>query len=146
LSLRYCGTDESIARHLKSILLLHMVLCSHFKFLYICFLGVFFWIAHVYTRVKIIGWSGHTIQNYSSFVIYVIFVCVREWSGSKATIWIHVAVNYIGSFFPLLERWAPVRCSTSITFGAKSRRGALTVGEGSEKKIYCDNYCWKVKV
>jgi len=40
LSLQYCGTDQSIARHLKSILLLHMVLCSHFKFLYICIPGV----------------------------------------------------------------------------------------------------------
>lgn len=40
--------------------------------------GYFYLIARVYTRVKIIGWSGHTIQNYDSFVIYVIFVCICE--------------------------------------------------------------------
>ena len=92
----------------------------------------FFLIAHVYTRVKIISWSGHTVQSYGSFVIYVIFVCLCEWSGSKATIWIHVAVNYIGSFFfPSLNgeqsSGAPLALHFAPNLG-RGRGGWLTVG------------------
>ena len=132
LLLQYCGTDKAL-QGIWNQFCCYIWSCVHISsFCIYVSQEYFFLIAHVYTRVKIISWSGHTVQSYGSFVIYVIFVCLCEWSGSKATIWIHVAVNYIGSFFfPSLNgeqsSGAPLALHFAPNLG-RGRGGWLTVG------------------